>query len=129
MCRDCHDTFRRASSGVDGIDETPSVMWPFFGCVSFDPVLKGRCGNCAWEEHVCTWEIELPETSLASDPHPLAGLHTPVSASDPLEREVSLTSWRVEGEIPEDREVVLAGQMARAREIRARNKEERKRRT
>jgi hypothetical protein len=59
----------------------------------------------------------------------LAGLHTPVSASDPLEREVSLTSWRVEGEIPEDREVVLAGQMARAREIRARNKEERKRRT
>src|SRR4051794_13025516 len=57
LCRDCHQTFRRSMSSVEGIDGTPSVMWPFFGCVSFDPVMKGRCGNCTWEEHVCTWEV------------------------------------------------------------------------
>lgn len=31
-------------------------MTPFYGCVSFGPVLDGRCGNCLWHEQRCTFE-------------------------------------------------------------------------
>lgn len=58
-CQCCDEAYRRSTTvQVDPITaETSTVhaMWPFFGCVSYEPFSDGRCGNCWWVDKKCSW--------------------------------------------------------------------------
>ena len=112
-CEQCHESYRRSFSTIASYsDELPSVVWPFFGCVSFDPILGGRCGNCAWSDRPCSWEHPMPTNSSPSDPFPLAGVRPAFDLKAPPVV-TSLADWTVRGMIPEDRQQALADQTAR----------------
>jgi hypothetical protein len=43
-------------------------MTPFYGCVSFGPLLDGRCGNCVWHEQECSFEAVEASNDPNGDP-------------------------------------------------------------
>ena len=43
-------------------------MTPFYGYVSFGPILDGRCGNCVWHEQAYVFEDMKPSDDPNGDP-------------------------------------------------------------
>lgn len=60
-CRCCDENYRKSTTSIrvyeggKSKNKSKHVMWPFYGCVSYELVENGRCGNCWWLGKRCSW--------------------------------------------------------------------------
>ena len=83
-------------------------MTPFFGCVSFGPLLDGRCGNCLWHEQHCTFE-EVQAGETGGDPAAVGKVKFDVNKA-PVP--VSLSGLAKVAEVEVDLDRIVAEQKA-----------------